>query len=47
MGDYGNLSSILSAPEKCHICIIVMETKRQIELMYLSKAVSHYLTSGF
>jgi hypothetical protein len=41
--EYQNLSNLLSAPEKCHICIIVMETKKQIELLCLSKAVNSFI----
>lgn len=42
--DYMSLSTILTPSEKCHICIIVMETKKMIELLYLSQAVNSYLS---
>ena len=30
----------LSPEERCHVAIIVMETKRRIELLYLTKVLS-------
>jgi sestrin len=41
--DYQNLSGMLTAPERCHICILAMESKKQIELLFLAKAVSAYM----
>ena len=41
--EYQNLSNLLSPSEKCHVCIIIMETKKQIELLFLSKAINMYL----
>ena len=42
--DYSEVSpQYLTSGEKCHICVIVMETKREIELTYLSRAISQYL----
>ena len=42
--DYYEVSpQYLSSGEKCHICVIVMETKSEIELTYLSRAISQYL----
>ena len=38
--DFINLSGQLESSEKCHVCIIIMETKKKIELLYLSKAVN-------
>jgi hypothetical protein len=29
--------------ERCHICLIVMETKREIEMTCLARAALHYL----
>jgi hypothetical protein len=41
--DFNDVSQILSMSERCHICLIVMETKREIELTYLARAALHYL----
>ncbi|CDW78780.1 sestrin-1 isoform 2 [Stylonychia lemnae] len=38
--EYDELSTLLSTSEKCHICILIMETKKQIELLWLTKAVN-------
>ena len=40
---YDNFSSMLSTSEKCHICILIMETKKQIELLWLTKVVNEYI----
>jgi hypothetical protein len=37
------LSSSLLPEERCHLCILVMETKRRIELLYFGEVVSKYL----
>jgi len=37
--DFKNLT-ILSAEERCHISILVMETKKRVELIYLTKIMS-------
>ena len=43
--DFINLSGQLESSEKCHVCILIMETKKKIELLYLSKAVNQFLNS--
>jgi hypothetical protein len=32
--------------EKCHVCIIAMETKKQISLLYTAKALSEYMSES-
>eukprot|EP00347_Sterkiella_histriomuscorum_P009846 403339651 len=41
--EYEDMSSRLTAAEKCHISIIVAETKKQVELIYLSRAVNQFI----
>lgn len=36
-------ASGLSAEERCHLCILVMETKRRAELVHFARAVSQHL----
>ena len=36
--DYSRLT-ILTPEEKCHICILIMETKIRVELIYFTKAL--------
>jgi PA26 p53-induced protein (sestrin) len=38
--DYIEMSTLLSDSERCHVCLLVMETKKEIELTFLSKAVN-------
>jgi hypothetical protein len=33
---------MLSHSERCHICILVMESKKQIELLFLGRAIRDY-----
>lgn len=40
VSDYNEMSTMLSASERCHVCIIIMETKKLIELTFLAKAVN-------
>ena len=40
--DYQEATS-LTPEERCHICIIVMETKRRVELLYLTKVLSQFI----
>jgi hypothetical protein len=32
--------TLLTAEERCHICILIMETKRRLELLYFARAMS-------
>lgn len=32
--------TLLTAEERCHICILIMETKRRLELLYFAQAMS-------
>lgn len=32
--------TLLTAEERCHICILIMETKRRVELLYFAQAMS-------
>ena len=41
--DYHNFSEMLFDSEKCHVCILAMETKRQVSLIYTAKALSNFL----
>lgn len=41
--DYLKFSEILYDSEKCHVCILAMETKKQVSLTYLAKALSEYV----
>ena len=41
--DYQKFSQILYDSEKCHVCILAMETKKQVSLTYLAKALSEYV----
>lgn len=34
------LSSQLTPEERCHLCILVMETKRRVELLHIARAIS-------
>ena len=43
--DYSQMSSMFSEGEKLHVCLIVMETKKQIELTFLTKVINQYLNS--
>ena len=43
LDDYMNFSKILDS-EKAHVAILVAETKKQVTLTYLSKALSEYLS---
>lgn len=38
--DYASMSGMFSEGEKLHVSVIVMETKKQIELTFLSKVVN-------
>jgi sestrin len=40
--DYIKMSDILDDSERCHICIIAMEAKKQLELIYLAKAIKEF-----
>jgi uncharacterized protein YeaO (DUF488 family) len=37
--DYTKFSDNFYDSEKCHVCILAMETKRQVSLLYLAKAL--------
>ena len=37
--DFAELNR-LTAEERCHVCILVMETKKRVELIYLSRMLS-------
>ena len=37
--DYTEFSEHFYDSEKCHVCILAMETKRQVSLLYLAKAL--------
>ena len=32
--------TLLTTEERCHVCILVMETKKRVELIFLTKALS-------
>ena len=34
---------MLTPEERCHVCIIVMETKKRVELLYFTKALSQLI----
>lgn len=43
--DYINFSTNgLYDSEKCHVCILALETKRQVELLYITKALSDFMS---
>lgn len=41
-GDFRNLT-MLTPEERCHVCILVMETKKRVELLFFTKALSHLI----
>lgn len=42
--DYNKFSAALYDSEKCHVCILAMETKRQVGLLYVARALSSYMS---
>ena len=42
--DFSKFSELLYDSEKCHVCILAMETKKQVSLTYLGKALSDLMT---
>ena len=43
--DYQKFSEMLFDSEKCHVCILAMETKKQVSLTYVAKALTAHLSS--
>ena len=43
---YQEFLEMLYDSEKCHVCIIAMETKKQISLLYTAKALSEYMSES-
>jgi hypothetical protein len=41
VNDFKELT-ILSAEERCHMSILVLETKKRVELIYLTKIMSQF-----
>ena len=41
--DYQNFSGALLDSEKCHVCIITMETKKEVSLTYMAKALTTFM----
>ena len=41
--DYAEISSVLSPEDRCHLCILVMEAKKRVELIYFSKILSQLI----
>ena len=37
--DYKGFSDLLYDSEKCHTCILAMETKKQIGLIYIARSL--------
>ena len=42
MTDFDQMNPYLSKTEKAHVSILAMETKKEVELTYLCKALSDY-----
>jgi hypothetical protein len=42
--DYHKFSEMLLDSEKCHVCILAMETKKQVSMIYVAKALSEYIS---
>lgn len=42
--DYAKLSDLFYDSEKCHICILCMETKKQVSLIYVARALSDFMS---
>jgi secreted Zn-dependent insulinase-like peptidase len=42
--DYRNFFNMLYDSEKCHVCILAMETKKQVSMIYVAKALSEYIS---
>ena len=41
--DYRSFMPSLNDSEKCHICILILETKKRIGLTYIARALSQFL----
>lgn len=41
---YSQFVQMLYDSEKCHVCILALETKKQIGFTYLAKALSQYIS---
>lgn len=42
--DYYGFSEMLKDSEKCHVCILAMETKKQVSMIYVARALSEFLS---
>lgn len=42
VADFSEMKS-LTPEERCHVCIIAMETKKRVELIYVTKVLSQLL----
>lgn len=43
--DYNRFSELLyDSEEKCHVCVLAMETKKQVGLIYVAKALQDFIT---
>jgi hypothetical protein len=42
--DYRGFSEMLYDSEKCHVCILAMETKKQVSMIYVARALSEFLS---